>query len=237
MARSAVFTWPASSATAICASQNRASAGALIINGGLATNALPPDSNAVAPFVKFVGYSRVITVSSASNVATVNFTITGTYRNLPQSAVVTGVSGNTVATTALFDTVTDVSISATLGAFNVTVGTGTTGQTLWYRFNDNASVCAMTAQIVVTDTINYTLQGTLDSIETTAAPAVFSPIFPMIAATTSLAYPLGIYQIANTAAVNYILSAPTPVKYANILINSAGAAGALVATFVQQGVT
>ena len=60
---------------------------------------------------------------------------------------------------------------------------------------------------------------TLDDPNIVATPTVFSPITAMTSATA-----------------NQFASFTNPINYMNITINSAGATGTLVATFLQQGI-
>ena len=118
-------------ADSICASQTPGGAGALTIDGALATTngvaGAGGSAGAVAALVRFPTPSRVY-ITCAGNNSGRTFTITGTLQGVgtfgPGGVVaetVTGANANTVATTALFSTVTAVSISgASTGA--VTVG-------------------------------------------------------------------------------------------------------------------
>ena len=98
----------------ICAAQQRTGAGTLTINGAGASG------GAVALDVR-----RNVTVYSGGNLAARVFTIKGTWNGVPITRTVTGVNAGTVATTATFDTVTEVSVDATI-ASDVEVGWGDT---------------------------------------------------------------------------------------------------------------
>lgn len=209
MADQAVFTWPAANTTAIASVQTLAGAGSIVIDGPL----VPLTYN----YAVFPGISRTVSLTSANNLSAVNVTITGLYRGAAQSQTIAGPNANTVYTTSLFDTVTSVTTDAAVTAMSV--GSGTTGQTHWWTYNKHATVCAFAAQVVVTGTINYSFQTTLDDVQTNATPTVFTPIVAMTAATTN--------QFAGTI---------FPTLFSNIIINSS-AGGSLVATFLQQGIT
>src|SRR5690349_5948872 len=200
MARPTVYTWPAASTTAVCAAQGKLAAGNLVINGSLAVTSSAPDANSVQAYAIWPAISRTVslTTTGGANLSAVNFTIKGTYRGAAQSETRVGPNNNTVFTTALFDTVTSVSVDATLGGGNtVSVGSGTTGQTQWFEYNHNTSVCAMMVAVIVTGTINYTFQGTLDRIgPNNATPNTFQPIYTMISQTASEALPVGVYGVA-----------------------------------------
>jgi hypothetical protein len=118
-------------ADSICASQTPGGAGALTIDGALATTAgvagAGGSAGAVAALVRFPTPVRVY-ITCAGNNSGRTFTVTGTLQGVGTfgpgvvvAETVTGANANTVATTALFSTVTSVTISgASTGA--VTVG-------------------------------------------------------------------------------------------------------------------
>lgn len=118
-------------ANSICASQTPGGAGALTINGTLATTnpVAGAGGTGAAPsaLVRFPVPTRIY-ITCAGNNSGVTFTVTGTVQSVTSfgpgavvSETVTGANANTVATTALFSSVTAVSISgASTGA--VTVG-------------------------------------------------------------------------------------------------------------------
>lgn len=118
-------------ADSICASQTPGGAGELAINGALAstTQVAGAGGTASAPsaLVRFPTPVRVY-ITCAGNNSGRTFTITGTLQGVGTfgpgivvAETVTGANANTVATTALFSTVTSVTISgASTGA--VTVG-------------------------------------------------------------------------------------------------------------------
>lgn len=206
MARPQVFTWPAQSTTAIAALQTLAGAGNMLINGSLSNNGL----------VYFDGYSRVITLTSTNNLSGVNFTITGMLQGSLQTETRGGPNNNTVATTALFDSISSITTNGAAAA--VSSGTGSTGQTQWSLYNFHAPYAALGIAVEVSGTINYSFQTTFDDVNTTAE-TVFTPITDMTGATTE--------QIA-------VFNIPT--RYSNIIINSSTGAATLKATFIQQGI-
>ena len=99
-------------ADSVCEAQAAGAAGNLTING-------TDTAGGVATFAA----ARQITVASTANLATLTFTITGTDINGSALVeVVTGVNNNTVTTVGYFKTVTQVAISGSTSANNVTVG-------------------------------------------------------------------------------------------------------------------
>lgn len=150
------------SASSICASQTPSGSGALTIDGTLATTAgvagAGGSAGAVSALVRFPTPVRVY-ITCAGNNSGRTFTVTGTLQGVGTfgpgvvvSETVTGANTNTVATTAVFSSVTGVSISgASTGA--VTVG------------HSGTATLDMGRRVIVTsggdDTgITFTLTGT-----------------------------------------------------------------------------
>lgn len=207
-----VFTWPALSTTAIATLQTLVGAGDLTLDGSLATkNSRGTGQN----YIQFVGYSRTVTLTSVNNLSGRNFTITGTYRGIAQVEVIAGPNNNTVTTTSLFDTVTQISVNGAVAA--VSAGTGASGQLPWEIYNYHCTVANLAIQVNVTGTINYSFNVTLDDVQTNPTPILFNPIAAMTGATTD--------QLANLT---------IPVRYYDISI--ASGTGSLVATIIQQGI-
>ena len=207
MAIPAVFAWPLSDTQAISLTQSTGATGNLLLNGNLALNG----------FVVFQGLGRTVSLTSAGDNSGVNFTITGSRYGRPIVEVIAGPNADTVETVNVFDTINSISVSAAVTA--VSVGTGTTGATNWFNSNYHRNVLGQTVQVIVTGTINYTYLTTLDDVDTNPTPTGFPTIVGMTAATT-----------------NQIGSYLSPARFSKISINSSNATGALVATFLEQGI-
>jgi hypothetical protein len=215
MARPVVFNWPALDEQAICATQNLAAPGNLTINGTLAENI------GSTPRVVFDGISRVVRVASLNDLSAVNFTITGTYRSetVSEENLAGPTAGSFVETTQLFDSVT--SVSADAAANGIDVGTGRSGMTHWLNADYYQQMPYKTIQVVVTGTIDYSYQATLDDVQTISDPEVFNPIANLTTASTS-----------------QFETAILPIAYSNIKINQVGTdeTGSLAITILQQGI-
>ena len=211
MGKVSVFNWPAADVTAICKLQTTTGAGYLALNGDLS---LPIYGGQYIPLVNI---QRTITLTSTNDLAGVDVTITGTLEGKAVSVTHAGPNDATYTTTQLFDSITSIYVSGAVTAMSV--GTGATGQTKWWTYDPFVPYAAAIVQCIATATINYTLQVTLDDVLTTT-PNVFTPVTALTGATTS--------ELAEIA--------PLPIKYANIIINSSSGSGALVSTFLQQGV-
>lgn len=188
------------SASSICASQTPGGAGDLIINGTLATTqpvaGAGGTATAPSPLVRFPTPTRVYITCAGDNSGR-TFTVTGTLQSVNTfgtgvvvSETVTGANASTVATTALFSTVTSVSINgASTGA--VTVGhSGVATVDVGRRIvitsggNDSGITFALTGTDWAGNTISETVPGanagaassvldylTVTSIKTSAAAA------------------------------------------------------------------
>jgi hypothetical protein len=221
--RPRVITWPAPSATSISVLQTLGLAGNLLLNGSLNTSGkytshvTYPGSLGI-PLITFPGYTRTITLTSTNDLSGDNFTIVGMLNNSEISEVLAGPNNTTVTSVNAYDSIISITANAAVAA--VSAGTGTTGRTAWISFDYDMLVANYSVQGVVTaTTINYTLFLTLDDPNVVATPTVFSPITALTGATTS--------QFA---------SLTNPINYMNITINSSNTTGALVATFLQQGI-
>lgn len=208
MAIPAVFTWPVPDTQAISLTQTLVAAGNLLINGNLSFNSS----------VALQGIGRTVSLTSTGNNSGVNFTITGTRYGRPVTETRAGPNVNTVETTAIFDTITSISVNGAVTA--VSAGTGSTGETNWYNSNYHATVLGMTIQVGATAAITYSFQTTLDDVQINSTPTVSTPVVNLTAATTTQ---IGFYN--------------NSTRYSKIVITASDLTGSLVATFLQQGIT
>lgn len=182
-------------ADGICQSQTPAGAGNLTINGALATGG-----------VATMDVARRVLLTTVSNESAKTFTIYGTdWFGNSISEAVTGPNATTGYTELDFKTVTRVAVSAaTTGA--VTVGTNGIASSqplpldIWGRPE-------VSLQTVVTGTVNYTVQQTLDemfAVATASSPNWFNhPDATLVGATAgqqgNYAYiPAGVRLLINS---------------------------------------
>ena len=196
-------------ATAVCASQTPAAAGALTINGSLATGG-----------VAYLGTAQRLAFASASNDSGQTFTITGTnWAGNIISETLTGPNATTVYSILDYLTVTSIVISAAAtGA--ITVGTGQVGGSPWVRL-DEWSVGGITIQVSVSGTVNYTVYTTNDDPN--------SPTNPVT--------PASINWISGSALANGTTTASAnisyPCSFVRCVLNSGS--GAAIMTVIQSG--
>jgi len=146
-------------ADGVAASQTPAGAGAVTINGALATGG-------VATFAS----PQIVTIYSGSNISNRTFDVTGLDRdgNTISQTSITGPNNSTVATTKYFKEVTGVTISgAAAGAITVGVNGLGTSQIIpldvYPRANISVAVTAVTGA-------TYKLQYTYDDVQATTWP-------------------------------------------------------------------
>ena len=219
MANREVYSWIAADNAAIAALQTYVGAATLKLNGTLGRF----ENNHFGPVV-LNKIARTVTLTSVVDLSGVNVTISGFQDGAPVSQTIAGPDSNTVESTALFNIITSVTTNGAVTSMSV--GTGQSGQTNWYLFDAQASVANLALQGVVTGTVSYTWQVTLDVPNnagtnppaTVFAPAAFNPITLMTSAATTL---LGSYT--------------SPFKYCNFLINSSSGAATATFTILQQG--
>jgi len=161
-----VTVGPLASASAnnICTSQSLGAAGNLTINGALA-------SGGVATLDK----PRRVLITSAGNDSGMTFTISGTnWSGNPVSETLTGGNAAAVASVLDYATVTKIAGSAAT-ASTVTVGTNAVAASPWIRLDD-WSMSQTALQAIVSGTVNYTVQQTLDDPNDPTNPVAASAV-------------------------------------------------------------
>lgn len=223
MARPIQITFPAADADGICLSQTTAGATALIINGALKD--LAATMQQVTRAVMGVGIERPVTLTSTGNLSGIQFTIVGTDVNgTAVSEDLAGPSNNTVATTALYNTVTSITPDGAVGTA-ITAGSGTTGQTKWLMSNLNIQPVNLSVYVAVTTTASVTVQDTPVDLQATA-PSSTVPASTQIFNHPTLA------AITGSASSNYAY----PPRYVRAVMNSSSGNGAFELTIIQAGV-
>lgn len=200
----------AAAADAICASQTP-SAGALNINGTLASGGVATLDNA-----------RRVLITTAADESAKTFTITGTgYTNIVQSETIAGPNASTAQSVLDYKTITSVTISGN-AAGAVTVGTNGVASSPWVRFDDWAPNY-ITIQCTVSGTVSYTIQNTMDDPNSATDPVALSSMTWL--------------NTNDTDAVNAIASVKSNFQFAptfaRILLNSGS--GSVTGTFLQSG--
>jgi hypothetical protein len=155
----AKYNWLPQDTAAICALQTIGAAGNLILNGTLSVY-----NN---PVISLVGLNRQVSITSTGNLSGVNFTVTGTYLGQVQTQTIAGPDNDTVETTDLFHTITSVSTSGAV-ATNVSVGTGASGHTEIYIVDNQSTINAVSAQVIVTSgstNLTYTFLSSLQPLD------------------------------------------------------------------------
>jgi hypothetical protein len=205
----------AASANAVSLSQTPAGAGALTINGALAST-----TNGVT--IAKMDSPRRVLVTTADTTHT--FTVTGTTPSGSMISELVGPITTNAYTAQDFATVTSIVINGAATAA-VTVGTNGIASTPWVRLDEwaDAPVSIMTD---VTGTVSYTVQSTSDDPNSNT-----EPVLPANVTWQSTNDPNG---VAATGAIqtNYLF-APTFVR---ILLNSSGTTGVVTAKVIQYNV-
>lgn len=148
---------------AVALDQTLASAGSLTENGSAVVNGVAISTAAV-----------LVTVTSTANDSTRTYTITGTNAaGVTMSETITGPNTTTVSTTRYFKTVTDVSVAGGGTVGTVRVGFSATGVTPPVILDVHGRP-DVSLQVVVSGTVTWTLQQTLDNIWDVSNPTWFS---------------------------------------------------------------
>lgn len=164
------LAYTAAAANNIAASQSPGS-GAITINGSLATGG-----------VATLDAARRVIITSGGNDTGITFTVNGTNRNgNTLTEAVTGASGAAATTTQDFATVTSVTHTGSV-ATTVTVGTSGVGSSQWFAVDWRANPISIGIGVVVSGTINYTVEYTYDNVNTP-----YTGTFPTVFSLTALA--------------------------------------------------
>jgi len=109
------------------------------------------------------GLAHQLNITSAANLSGITFTITGTDADgVTQTEAIAGPNATTIETTNYFLTVSSVAISATLGANTVDIGWVDEFVTPSLRLDTYRNYVG--AEVIVTGTIDYTVQATLSDM-------------------------------------------------------------------------
>lgn len=122
------LSWSPLDTAAICTLQTLGAAGSLTIDGPLS---YWPRPDVRSKYASFGNVRRVVSLTSANNLAGVSFTITGYFNGLPVTETRVGPNSNTVETTQIYEIVTSISTNGAVTA--VSVGSGSTGQTAYLK--------------------------------------------------------------------------------------------------------
>lgn len=180
----------AASVSAVAASQSNVGAVNLVINGSTAVSGVAILDSARQILFTFAGDEHLHT-----------YTVTGTnVSGVTQSEVVTGTNGGTAVTTLYYKTVTQIAASAT-STSTIQVGTNGVGATVPMIIDRFISATNITAAVVTSGTINYSVQISYDDLapawDTVATPPTwFSPVaFAQQSATTAGLIPMPITMV------------------------------------------
>lgn len=187
-------------------------AGPLTLNGALVTGG-----------IAHLDTPRQVLITTNDDETAAVFTITGTdWAGDSISEAVAGVSSATAASVLSYLTVTSITISVTAGAA-ITVGTNGVASSPWIRMDEWANL-PITIQCVVTGTVSYTVQQTLDDPNSQT-----NPILPAL---------INWFNSADSAVVTASATKLSyftyPVIWTRVVLNSG--TGSVVSTFVQPGV-
>lgn len=214
------LTYSALDADGICASQSAAGAGNLTLDGALV-------SGGVAVLTDY-GFERAVVITSAGNDSAKTFTIYGLNSSgNPIQQAVTGANAGAATSTMLFYKVTRVAVSAAT-ASTVTVGTNGVISSRWLQLDANLTPFSVGIGVVVSGTINFTVQYTYDNIQLLTAPSPTAPAVPVIPTAFNLT------ALASKTA-NTDSSITAPVTAVRLVANSGTAPASASATVVQAG--
>ena len=114
------YTWPVIDTAAVCALQDLASSGSLLLNGTFTSSDTPNQISFISN-----NFIRSVSITSANNLSAINFTITGFQNEALVTETIVGPNNNTVFGTKYYDIITSVAASGSVT--QVSVGTGSAG--------------------------------------------------------------------------------------------------------------
>lgn len=180
------FYWPTASADSICAAQAFTAGVPLVFNGTLSASKIINTGEA-PKFVFFDNFSRKVSISSASDLSGIQFTVVGTYYGKEISDTFAGpTAGSSVESNVIFSGVTSITANAT-SVNTVSVGFGTAGHTAWTMYSHQSLYHTTSVQVIVKNTIDYSLEATNQDVSVTdsADIVVFNPDTNVVNATAN----------------------------------------------------
>jgi len=199
------------SATNIRTASGVLAAGALVLNGSL-----------VSGGTATLDVARRVLFTTTADETTKTVTLVGAnWSGSPIGETLTLVNNTTVASVLDYKTLSSVTVSAALTG-NLSIGTTTVAGSNWVQF-DHYCVGGVAIQCVVTGTVNYTVQQTLDDPNSSVNPVLPAAVTWFSSADTAVVGATASQQS------NYMFA---PV-WARVLLNSG--TGSVAATFVPLG--
>lgn len=194
----------------------------------VSTTGIATGLTGAGPFTTFTaagsgdGLAHVISLTSAANLSGIDVTITGTDADgVSQTETRAGPNATTVSTTALFKTVTSISVASTLGANTLDVGwtAVSTSQTIPTEFYvDTAS----SVQVALTGTANFDVEVTLSNLRPNEAT-------PSLQSAFTWTNDANFTNKSATLAANLAVTAPTAIR---LVLNSYSTGAVLVLSLV-----
>lgn len=188
-----------------------------ITTSGATTGAVTVGTSGTAT----LDYARRIIITSGGNDSGITFALAGTdWAGNTISETITGANAGVASSVLDYKTVTSVrSSEATAGT--VTVGTNGIAGSPWVRFDDFASLSDTTLAAIVSGTVNYDVQTTMDDPNRTANPTAKSAMTWLASLDTAV--------VGATASKSSYFN-NTPI-FARVLLNSGS--GSVTTTFRQ----
>lgn len=118
---------------------------------------------------------RQVIITSAGDDSANTFTITGTdWNGTPISEALLGANAGVATSVNGYLTITSITSSAAV-ASTLTVGTNTVAYSPWVRFDDYAANAQTTLAAIVSGTVNYDVQTSMDDCNDTASAVYKNP--------------------------------------------------------------
>jgi hypothetical protein len=156
------LTWPIVDTAAVCALQNVAAPGPLLLTGTLANPSVPNQ-------ISFIGanFIRSVSLSSTNNLSGRTFVVNGFQNNAPISESITGPNNSTVYGSIAFDIITSITVNGVGTVSDIQVGTGDSGFLPLFVVNSSTTTINYSVSVIFPPSgagITYSLFQTLDQI-------------------------------------------------------------------------
>lgn len=192
------LTWPIQDVAAVCALQNLAASGTLLLNGTLADPSIPNQ-------ISFINakMTRSVSLTSTNDLSATNFVINGFQNGAFVTETLSGPNNNTVYGARYYDIIT--SVVASTAVTGISVGTGNAGFFPLLVVNSNVASINYSASVLLPagSGINYSFFQTLDQVNNNfiSFENQVTKFFPCLGFTNATTSQIG----SSTAITNFVL--------------------------------
>src|SRR5271157_5117701 len=179
--------------------------------------------------VPFPGFFRKIRISSSNDISALTFHVSGTYAGQLLTEDIAGPNATNADSVNFYDNILSITVTGVAATYNdVNIGLGLSGGLSFFNYSWREPLNALSIQVIIAGTINYSGGFTLQEVQTLPFASLFLP--DVTGSLTNIT--------TNTIASSSIF----PFRYATLLIlgptegGGTDATGSLQAFFLEGGV-